>query len=93
MDCIDHSTNTTAYLQLIERHGWLKFHGVGERVLRGRMLSDHWAARVVERGSQEEWVIDTWFLAPGLPASVFPLKAWLDGAEPAGFRDSPQLAQ
>ncbi len=93
MDCIDHSTNTTAYLRLIERHGWLTFHAVGERVLRGRMLSDHWAARVVERGSQEEWVIDTWFLAPGLPASVFPLKAWLGGAEPAGFRDSPQLAQ
>ena len=40
MDCIDHSTNTTAYLRLIERHGWLKFHGVGERVVRGRMLSD-----------------------------------------------------
>ena len=93
MDCIDHSTNTTAYLRLIERHGWLKFHAVGERVLRGRMLSDHWAARVVERGSREEWVIDTWFLAPGLPASVFPLKAWLDGAEPAGFRDAPRLAQ
>ena len=93
MDCIDHSTNTTAYLRLIERHGWLRFHTVGERVLRGRMLSDHWAARVVEHDSQAEWVVDTWFLDPGLPASVFPLKAWLDGAEPAGFRDSPHLAQ
>jgi hypothetical protein len=82
MDCIDHSTNTTAYLQLIERHGWLKHHGVGERVLRGRMLSDHWAARLVERGSKDEWVVDSWFLDPGLPAAVFPLQAWLDGAEP-----------
>jgi hypothetical protein len=93
MDCIDHSTNTTAYLRLIEHHGWLRFHAVGERVLRGRMLSDHWAARVVERGSGDAWVIDTWFLDPGLPASVFPLRAWLDGAEPAGFRDAPHLAQ
>ena len=93
MDCIDHSTNTTAYLRLIERHGWLKFHTVGERVLRGRMLSDHWAARVVEHDSQAEWVVDTWFLDPGLPASFFPLRAWLDGAEPAGFRDAPHLAQ
>ena len=82
MDCIDHSTNTTTYLRLIERHGWLKFHAVGERVMRGRMLSEHWAARVVERASREEWVIDTWFLDPGLPASVFPLKVWLDGAYP-----------
>ena len=82
MDCIDHSTNTTAYLHLIERRGWLKFHGTGERVLRGRMLNDHWAARVVERGSKDEWVVDSWFLDPGLPAAVFPLQAWLDGAGP-----------
>lgn len=92
MDCIDHSTNTTTYLRLIERHGWLRFHAVGERALRGRMLSDHWAARVVETDSKAEWVIDTWFLDPGLPASVFPLKEWLDGAEPPGFRDRPHSA-
>jgi hypothetical protein len=82
MDCIDHSTNTTAYLGLIERYGWLKFHRVGERVHRGRVLTDHWAARVVERGSQDEWVVDTWFLDPGNPAVIFPLKVWLDGAYP-----------
>ena len=82
MDCIDHSTNTTAYLRLIEQHGWLKHHVVGERVLRGRLLADHWAARLVERGSQDQWVVDTWFLDPGLPATVFPLKAWLNGATP-----------
>ena len=93
MDCIDHSTNTTAFLRLVEHHGWLRFHVVGERVMRGRLLSEHWAARVVERGSKEEWVVDTWFLDPGLPALVFPLGAWLDGAEPAGFRDTPHAAQ
>jgi hypothetical protein len=93
MDCIDHSTNTTAYLRLIERRGWMRFHAVGDRVMRGRLLSEHWAARVVERGSKEEWVVDTWFLDPGLPASVFPLRAWLDGAEPAGFRDALRSAQ
>jgi hypothetical protein len=82
MDCIDHSTNTTAYLRLIERHGWLKHHVVGERVRRGRMVDDHWAARMVERGSTDEWVVDTWFLDPGLPATVFPLQAWLNGARP-----------
>jgi hypothetical protein len=92
MDCIDHSTNTTAYLRLIERHGWLRFHAVGEPAMRGRLLSEHWAARVVERGSQAEWVVDTWFADPGLPAAVFPLGAWLDGAEPAGFRDRQRSA-
>ncbi len=92
MDCIDHSTNTTAFLRLLERRGWLRFHSVGEPALRGRLLNDHWAARVVERTSGEEWVVDTWFLDPGLPASVFPLKAWLDGAEPPGFADRPRSA-
>jgi hypothetical protein len=91
MDCIDHSTNTTSFLRLIERYGWLRFHAVGERVMRGRLLSEHWAARVVEHGSRAEWVVDTWFLDPGLPAAVFPLRAWLDGAEPEGFR-ARQLA-
>jgi hypothetical protein len=93
MDCIDHSTNTTAFLRLVERQGWLRFHVVDERVMRGRLLSEHWAARVVERGSKEEWVVDTWFLDPGLPALIYPLAAWLDGAEPAGFRDTLHAAQ
>jgi hypothetical protein len=84
MDCIDHSTNTTAYLALIERYGWLRFHRVSPPVLRGGMFDEHRAARVEERGSKDEWVIDTWFLDPGLPAAVFPLKAWLDGARPLG---------
>ena len=84
MDCIDHSTNTTTYLALIERRGWLRFHRVSTPVLRGGMLDEHWAARVEERASHDEWVVDTWFLDPGLPAAVFPLKAWLDGARPPG---------
>jgi hypothetical protein len=92
MDCIDHSTNTTAYLRLIERYGWLRFHVVGERAMRGRLLSEHWAARIVERESQAEWAVDTWFADPGVPAAVFPLRAWLDGAEPAGFRDRQRAA-
>jgi hypothetical protein len=92
MDCIDHSTNTTAFLRLIERRGWLRFHVVDARVMRGRLLSEHWAARVVERESKAEWVVDTWFLDPGLPALVFPLGAWLDGAEPEGFRDRQHTA-
>ena len=82
MDCIDHSTNTTAYLRLIERHGWLKHHVGGERVLRGRMVDAHWAARIDARGSTDERVVDTWVLDPGLPATVCPLQAWLNAARP-----------
>jgi hypothetical protein len=84
MDCIDHSTNTTAFLRLLERRGWLRFHAVGEPVMRGVGIDDHWAARVVERGAQGEWVVDTWFYEPGVLAAVFPLAAWRAGARPPG---------
>jgi hypothetical protein len=82
MDRIDHSTNTTAFLQLLERRGWLRFHAVGEPVIRGVGIDDHWAARVVERDARDEWVVDTWFHEPGVPAVVFPLAAWRSGARP-----------
>ncbi len=84
MDCIDHSTNTTTFLDLLERRGWLRFHTVGKPVERGRFLSDHWSARVVARDGSGEFAVDTWFLDPGEPAAIFPLEEWLDGAWPPG---------
>lgn len=83
MDCIDHSTNTSAYLALLERYGWLRFHRVADRVQRGKLLAVHWGARLREQGGPE-WVVDTWFLDPGHPATIYPLDEWLDGARPPG---------
>lgn len=85
MDCIDHSINTTTWLHLLAEHGWLKHHRVAERVQRGRLLSVHWSARLVETGAtQREWAVDTWFLDPGRPASIFPLRDWMKGARAPG---------
>lgn len=84
MDCIDHSTNTTTFLDLLERRGWMRFHGVGERAERGRFLSEHWTARIVERDGGAQFAVDTWFLDPGEAAAIFTLEEWLDGAWPAG---------
>ena len=84
MDCIDHSTNTTALLAMLERRGWVRFHAVTEPVQRGWLLTVHWTAQVIEKPTGARWVVDTWFLDPGYPAAVFPLEAWLDGARPRG---------
>ncbi len=84
MDCIDHSLNTTAYLALLERNGWLRFHAVVDRVQRGRFLSVHWGAQLSDQAGPERWVVDTWFLDPGMPATIYPLDEWLDGARPPG---------
>lgn len=83
MDCIDESTNTTAYLRLLEKRGWLRFHRVLDRVKRAPLLvNDHWTARIVEERSGQEFAVDSWFFDNGGPAFIVPLEAWLNGAEP-----------
>ena len=84
MDCVDHSTNTTTWLALLARRGWIRYHDVAEPVRRGRLLSVHWSARVLEKETGAQWVVDTWFLDPGYPATIYPLDEWMDGARPPG---------
>ena len=83
MDCHDESANTTTYLRLLERKGWLKFHQVLEPVDRVQQLFQrHWAAHIVEKDSALEFVVDSWFFDNGHPAIVFTLEAWQNGAWP-----------
>lgn len=83
MDCIDHATNTTSFLQLMARAGMLRFHRVGEPARRVRFfVAEHWSARVIEAGSGAEYAVDSWFFDPGTPAVVMPLQAWRDGVAP-----------
>jgi hypothetical protein len=84
MDCIDHSTNTTTYLALLERNGWLRFHSVAGPVQRGRFLAVHWGAQLRENGGEARWIVDTCFYDPGSPATIYTLDEWLDGARPPG---------
>jgi hypothetical protein len=84
MDCIDHSTNTTRFLQLLELRGWLQHHVVLDPVWRGRLLWAHRAARIRSLQSGEEFVVDSWFFDTGQPAAVFPLRDWLRGARANG---------
>jgi hypothetical protein len=83
MDCIDHSTNTTTFLGIAERRGWLRFHRLGARERRGWFLTVHWTATLVERDGGERYAVDTWFGAPGEAAAVYTLVRWRDGARPA----------
>jgi hypothetical protein len=81
MDCIDHSLNTTEFLSLMQRRGWLRFHHVASPVRRG-FWNAHWGAHVVEVATGEAFVIDSWFYDPGEPAVVFALESWRTGARP-----------
>jgi hypothetical protein len=83
MDCIDESANATAYLRLMARRGWLKFHRVLEPVDRIRYLvARHWAAHIVEIAGGNRFVVDSWYFDNGHPAAVMPLEDWRHGAEP-----------
>jgi hypothetical protein len=84
MDCIDHSTNTTTFLRLLARLGWLRFHAVGDPVERGWVLSNHRAATIRDRTSAAEYTVDSWFFDPGVLPVVYPLKEGLDGRRPSG---------
>jgi hypothetical protein len=83
MDCIDHSTNTSAFLGLLQARGWLRFHEVLEPVMRRRFLfAEHRAARVREQRTQAEYVVDSWFFDNGHPAAVLPAADWFAGKTP-----------
>ncbi len=91
MDCLDHSANTTAFLQLMQRVGMLRFHRLGEPARRIRyFVAEHWSARIVESASDAEYVVDSWFFDLGTPAIVMPLAAWRTGDDPVETRASLQ---
>jgi hypothetical protein len=83
MDCIDHAHNTSAYLRLMEERDWLQFHRVLEPLKRAPLIfNEHWSARIAEKESREEFVVDSWFFDNGHPAAIFTLEEWMKGAEP-----------
>jgi hypothetical protein len=85
MDCIDHSTNTDAFLRLLQAHGWLRFHEVLAPLKRVRfLLFEHWTARIRDRGTQQGYAVDSWYFDNGHPAGVLRVEDWLKGKRPDG---------
>ena len=83
MDCVDHSTNTSTFLRLMQARGWLRFHEVLEPLMRRRFFfAEHRAARVRERETLRVYVVDSWFFDNGQPAAVLTLEDWLAGKTP-----------
>ncbi|ARU32116.1 hypothetical protein CAP31_10770 [Sulfuriferula sp. AH1] len=83
MDCIDHSRNTTAYLHLLQRFGFLSFHDVLPPVERAPFVVNvHWGAQIEEFASGRKFVVDSWFRDNGAPAVIYPLQDWLRGTSP-----------
>lgn len=76
MDCIDHSRNTTAYLDFLKSLGLIKHHRVMMPVMRAPWLVDvHWAARIADQEGNE-FAVDSWLSEIGVPVPVMTLDAW-----------------
>lgn len=91
MDCIDHSTTTTRFLEMMAAHGWLRYHRVLPVQRRSRFLvSQHFSAAIEELGpvrddalsAPERYAVDSWFVDNGEPAVILPLEEWMEWGGP-----------
>lgn len=91
LDCVDETTNTSIYLTLLARHGYLKWHKIEGWAGRGALIDGSWphqTAVILDKESKEPYAVDSWFEHNGRAAHVVPLAAWRDGWKPEGFSDS-----
>lgn len=80
-DCVDESTNTTSYLLILERNGFLRHHTVGtpfakENYLRGVSGWTHWTAVIKENGNGQKWAVDSWIYANGENPAIVEAEKW-----------------
>lgn len=90
-DCYDETTNTSVYLTLLARAGYLKWHRLEGWAGRGALIDGAWphqTAVVVEIASRRAYAVDSWFEDNGRAAHVVPLEEWRAGWRPPGFSDS-----
>lgn len=91
IDCYDETTNTSVYLTLLARAGYLKWHKLEGWAGRGALIDGAWphqTAVVLEIASGRAYAVDSWFEDNGRAAHVVPLEAWRAGWKPPGFSDS-----
>lgn len=87
MDCIDHTTTTTAFLNLLARRGWMRHHVVDESAKRSSsIVFEHLSAVIAQKntaaGAESRYAVDSWFVDNGQPAVVLRLDEWMSGGGP-----------
>jgi hypothetical protein len=82
MDCVDHSTNTTSFLLVLQYNNFLKYHTVGRPFAKGNILKGldhwpHWTAILIEKaGNHQRWAVDSWIYAIGENPAVVEAEKW-----------------
>lgn len=90
LDCVDESTNTTIYLDLLQQMGHLKFHEIEQPQIRLPISGGGWwvhqTAVIRDMETRERYAVDSWFDDNGHPAYVVPFDAWKYGWKPEHLR-------
>ncbi|MEO3427944.1 hypothetical protein AAFN88_03745 [Pelagibius sp. CAU 1746] len=90
-DCVDETTNTSVYLTLLAKAGYLKWHKLEGWAGRGALIDGAWphqTAVIEELKTKRIYAVDSWFEDNGRAAHVVPLEDWRAGWSPPGFSDS-----
>lgn len=84
LDCVDEAVNTSTYLRMMENEKLIAHHTLIGPTWRGYMVGGwpHTAAVLKENDTEDYYVIDSWFLDNGNPASVVELSEWKSGWSP-----------
>jgi hypothetical protein len=80
-DCVDESTNTTAYLMVLQHNGLLRHHTVGtpfakDQLWRGVAGWTHWTAVLHETAGGQRWAVDSWIYANGENPAIVEVDNW-----------------
>lgn len=86
MDCIDESTNTTSYLNMLAEDGLLQHHSVADRSTRFGIIAGlpHTTAVIRENVFGQLFAVDSWFFDNGKPPVIIEIQQWKAGWDPAG---------
>jgi len=78
MDCIDNSTNTTTYLNILRDVGQIPDWSISAPEVRDRFLFElvHWTAVVTDQKDGRPWSIDAWYRPNGHLPFVMTLADW-----------------
>lgn len=83
LDCVDESTNTSVYLDILIQEKLVRRHTLSAPVARapfGRW--PHQTAVIVEKESGIPFAVDSWFDDNGKPIHIVPLDQWSKGWKP-----------
>jgi hypothetical protein len=80
-DCVDESTNTTAYLTVLQTNGLLRHHSVDrpfakDQLWKGVSGWTHWTAVLGEVQSTQRWAVDSWIYANGENPAIVEVENW-----------------